>query len=200
MTEIRERLRLEISNARKDSACSRPFYPPSEISRVLTADAIRACISTIPRLNENERDVHRFALLIHKTCIRIFAILLANRDEAYIAEFLFRRENDSKIPYTENGLYFIPSEKILVVRRFIDSQKEFDPVILRKGDIHRMVCDGEVLPFLYDSKIGRGAFGTVYKVVLHPTCQELISGREGEVRNEDSDWIRYYYYSRRKRS
>ncbi|KAF1833920.1 kinase-like protein, partial [Decorospora gaudefroyi] len=181
MAEIRERLRLEISNARRDSTCSRPFYPPSEISRILTVDAIRACISTIPRLNENERDVHRFALLIHKHCIRIFAILLANRDEAYIAEFLFRRENDSRIPYTENGLYFFASEKILVARRFTDSQKEFDPVILQKGDIHRMVRDGEVLPFLDDSKIGCGAFGTVYKVVLHPTCQELVAENEGEL-------------------
>ncbi|ORY10807.1 kinase-like domain-containing protein [Clohesyomyces aquaticus] len=181
MTEFQDQLRLKLSDIRKDSKSSGAFYPPTGIAEVLSIDAIRNCVFTIPHLNDNPRDIQRFATLIRETCIRIFAILLVNRDEEHITEFLFRRENDSRIPYTETGLYFFRDRNILIARRFVASQQEFDPVILKKGDIPRLLRDREVLPFLEDREVGHGAFGTVYKVVLHPTCQELVATRNGEV-------------------
>ncbi|KAF2812458.1 kinase-like protein [Mytilinidion resinicola] len=170
------KLRDELSKLRKDARCARErkhFYPLSEITELLTFDQICASL----RSNwKNERDVARFASLIHETNLKTFAILLLNRDDAHIVEFLFRRETDSKIPYSDDGLYFLPP---LVAREFLERQWEFHPVIFEKGDIHRKVREEEILPILEEEKAGEGGFGTVWRVKLHPRCQRLVpSGPE----------------------
>lgn len=105
----------------------------------------------------------------------IFAILILNRDEQYILEFLYRRETDSRLTYTEEGLYFLP---LGVARDFANHQWEFCPVILKRAEIHRVLKPNDVLPFLEDDVVGEGGFGTVFKVKLKNDCQKLISANQ----------------------
>ena len=175
MTDLSGRLREQLSHLRKESHCARArkhFYPHADLEQLLNEDAIRECIAAIPSLNGNQRDIFRFSSLIRRTALRTFAILLLDGNEASIVDFLFRREGDGRVPYTdEQGLYFLPN---IVSRRFLERQWEFDPVILERGKIHLEIREDTVLPFLEDVKIAKGGFGTLYKVVIYPPCNKLI--------------------------
>jgi serine/threonine protein kinase len=98
-------------------------------------------------------------------------ILLLNRDLAYIKDFLFRRETDSTIPYSEDRLYFLPFH---VARAFVERQWEFRPIIFEYGEIHRTVGDYEILPFLEEDKGCEGGFGIVWTVKIHASAQKLV--------------------------
>ncbi len=145
------------------------FYPPSAVKRLLTSEAIRASISSIPSLREDQLDL--FASLIQEKNPITFAVLLINGYHHQILEFLFRRLTDERIPYIEENLQFLPK---VDARQFIQRQWEFIPVIIAKGEIHRKIQNDEILPFLDDACSGKGGFGTVYKVKLHPHCQNLV--------------------------
>lgn len=182
MSDVSGRLQEQLSILRKDSQCARArkhFYPHADLADLLNEDAIHECISSIPSLNGNQRDIHRISSLTQQTALRTFAILLLDNNEARILDFLFRREGDSRVPYSdEQGLYFLPKQ---VARRFLERQWEFDPVILVKGNIHLEIGENAVLPFLEDVQIAKGGFGTLYKVILYPSCQRLILAATEEV-------------------
>lgn len=182
MSDLSGRLREQLSLLRKESQCARArkhFYPLGDLEELLNEDAIRKCIAAIPSLNGNQRDIFRFSSLIQRTALRTFAILLLEGNEAHTLDFLFRREGDSRVPYSdEQGLYFLPK---IVSRRFLERQWEFDPVILEKGNIHLEIRENTVLPFLEDVKIAKGGFGTLYRVVIHPPCNKLFYTSSEEV-------------------
>lgn len=183
MSDLSGQLREQLSLLRKESQCARArkhFYSHGDLEELLNEDAIRECIAGIPSLNGNQRDISRFSSLIRRTALRTFAILLLDGNEAHILDFLFRREGDSRVPYSdEQGLYFLPK---IVSRRFLERQWEFDPVILEKGNIHLEIRENAVLPFLEDVKIVKGGFGTLYKVVIYSPCNKLIPTTSEEVR------------------
>lgn len=166
----------QLSKLREEAKGGKYFYPPSEVADLLTFDEIHACIRAISSSQENQRDVARYASLIHQTSIKIFAILLRNEDHAYIKEFLLRRETDSRIPYTEDALDFLPPK---VARTFVERQWEFHPVILQRGEIHRNIGEKEILPFLGERKAGKGGFGVVIVVRIYSRCQNLIPANFG---------------------
>lgn len=174
MATLRERL-LELQ---KESRCSRErksFYPPHNVRALLTLDRVRDCLSQIPSLSGDPRDIHRFSSLVWETSLTIFATLVLNGHERHIVEFLYRRETDSRLPYTPEGLYFVPR---VVAHEFVNRQWALCPVILKKGEVHRELEPREVLPFLDDQGAGEGGFGTVFKVQLESTCQSLVPERE----------------------
>jgi hypothetical protein len=176
MADLREgllSLQIESRGAREH----KPFYSPSHVKELLTLDRIRAHVATsIPSLSSSPHDLHLYSSLIHRSSTLIYAVLLLTGHEKYILEFLYRREADSRLFYTLDGLYFLPD---VVARDFFNRQCELRPVCLKKGEIHRELGPHDVLPFLDDVEIGEGGFAKVYKVRLEPTCQELVA--EGEV-------------------
>lgn len=183
MSGDRDRLREKILRLQRDSQYARAkthFYARSDLEEVLTEGAIRQCISSIPSLNKNARDLGRFSFLIKSKNLRTFAILLLDGNENYVLDFLFRREGDSRIPYRQDGLYFLPK---LVAHQFLQRQPTFDPVILEKGAIHLDIGEDGILPFLENVKTGKGGFGTIYMVKLYPSCQKLVSAETDMVCN-----------------
>lgn len=195
MVDLRERL----LNLRKDVAREKGyFYPYSEIENLLTLNEIHRSLSSIPTLCGNDRDLARFSSLVRETNLKIFATLLLNNDEAHILEFLYRRETDSKLPYIENGLYFLPSSVALA---FIERQSQFDPVVLEKGVIHRTLRPKDVLPFLAEEEGNSGGFGKVWRVEIHPSCQRILPELNGvasggtSISTNDSDKAREVRYS-----
>lgn len=176
MNELRRRF-SSIRHASTGFVGNR-FYRRSEVADILTIEDIRTCLSSFPTLRDKERDVHRFASIILQSCLRIFAILLYDRNESYILEFLFRRETDDRLPYGPDSLYYLPEE---VAEQFVMRQWEFDPVILERGTIHRELHPKAIIPFISEKKIGEGSFGTVWEAALDSHCQKLIPCSTGEV-------------------
>lgn len=175
MADLREGLsRLQVES--RGARARKSFYPPSHVKSFLTIDRIRAHIaSSIPSLSGGPLDVSRFSSLIHDSSLLIYAILLLNGHEKHVSEFLYRRETDSRLPYTVEGLYFLPE---MVAREFVNRQWEVWPVCLKNGEIHREIGPHEVLPFLEDVEVAEGGFGKVYRVQLEPTCQNLVACNE----------------------
>lgn len=172
-------LREGLSILRRDSQGAREhksFYPPSHVKDFLSIDRIRAHIATsIPSLSHGPHDVRRFSSLIHDSSLLIYAILLLSGHEKHVSEFLYRRETDSRLPYTVEGLYFLPKG---VALEFVNRQWEMSPICLKMGEIHREIGPREVLPFLEDVECDEGGFGKVYKVQLEPTCQNFVACNE----------------------
>ena len=167
-------LREGLLGLHRESRCARgrkTFYSPHDVRLFLTLDRIREQIALAPSLGNDPRDIHRFSSLIWETSLTIYAVLLLNGHEAYILDFLYRRETDLRLTYTVDGLYFLPP---VVAQEFVNRQWELCPVILKKGEIHRELGPREILPFLDDEEISEGGFGTVFKVHLETTCQRLI--------------------------
>lgn len=171
-------LREGLLGLQRESRCSRDrktFYSPYDVKIFLTLDRVREQITLAPSLCSDPRDIDRFSSLIWETSLTIYAVLLLNGHESYILYFLHRRETDLRLPYTVDGLYFLPP---VVAREFVKRQWELCPVILKKGEIHRELGPYEVLPFLDDEEKCEGGFGTVFKVSLETTCQSLIVQNE----------------------
>ncbi|KAF5699741.1 serine threonine kinase [Fusarium globosum] len=101
----------------------------------------------------------------------IIAILISNKDEGYILEFIFRRDTDERIPYTDSSLDYLPE---VVRKNFVDKQWQFNPINLQHGQVHLKIQDDAVLPILSDEQVGAGGFGTVWKTGLDADCQALI--------------------------
>ncbi|KAI8721440.1 Serine/threonine protein kinase [Fusarium sp. LHS14.1] len=101
----------------------------------------------------------------------IFAVLLSNGDEAFILDFIFRRDTDERIPYTESGLDYLPLE---VCERFVSKQWHFSPVIFQNNQVHREIHIDAVLPILSETEAGAGGFGRVWKTCLDADCQKLV--------------------------
>lgn len=165
-------LREQLLPLRKEVARGQGYFVPYlELEQLLTEDEIRECLSQFECLRGNERDVFRFTSLIRETSMKVFAILVSNGDEAHILDFLYRRETDLKLPYNEEGLYFLPR---LAASSFLDRQSQFDPVILEVGVIHRTLRSKDVLPFVFEEEKAEGGFGKVWRVETLFDCQKLF--------------------------
>lgn len=165
-------LREQLLPLRKEVARGQGYFVPYlELEQLLTEDKIRECLSQFECLCGNERDVFRFTSLIRETSMKVFATLVYNGDEAHILDFLYRRETDLKLPYNQEGLYFLPG---LAASSFLERQSQFDHVILEVGVIHRTLRSRDVLPFVSEAEKAEGGFGKVWKVETLSGCQKLF--------------------------
>ncbi|KAF5622312.1 serine threonine kinase [Fusarium sp. NRRL 52700] len=110
------------------------------------------------------------------------AILISNKDEAFILEFIFRRDTDERIPYTESSLDYLPE---VVRKNFVDKQWQFKPINLQRGQVHLEVPDDAVLPILSAKVVGAGGFGRVWETRLDADCQTLIQTDTTKVPSQD---------------
>ncbi|KAL7762872.1 hypothetical protein ACKLNR_006230 [Fusarium oxysporum f. sp. zingiberi] len=147
------------------------YYTRNSLNSVISETRVQAILSGIPSLKGNERDVCRFARLVMNSAFLILAILISNKDEGYILEFLFRRDTDERIPYTDSSLDYLPE---VVRKNFVDKQWQFNPIILQRGQVHLEIQGDAMLPILSEEKVGAGGFGTVWKTGLDADCQTLI--------------------------
>ncbi|RYP46351.1 hypothetical protein DL768_007414 [Monosporascus sp. mg162] len=162
LEETRRRL-MSLRRCARFGEDSKEFICAGELREVLTIDDIRAGISAIPILRDqdNERDLRRYASLIWETSLTIFAILLADGNHQHILKFLFRRDTDQRLTFSTDDLYYLPD---LVRTHFVERQWRFHPVTLTLDGIHRDINPKAILPFLSHIRSGCGGFGTVWKV------------------------------------
>jgi hypothetical protein len=148
------------------------FYPAQALLDVLSRDLVYEAISTSPRVGIHERGL--IVSLVLERIPKIFSILLVDHNESYFLDFLHRQEYDRRLPFlSKQDLSFLNGS---VAGKLLDRQWEFVPPLLVKNELHRELKDDDILPFLSDEYVNRGAFGDVYKVALCPGHQALIDG------------------------
>lgn len=178
MASTAETLRKELISTRKSSRGSphNRFYTRLDLASIITDARIRDILSQLPGLNE--RDVRTYATLIMDTAFLIFAILLSNGHELFILRFVFRRDNDNRIPFSEPSLDYLPPE---VCESFVNKQWQFSPVVFDTNEPHRDLDSNAVLPIMSETCVGTGGFGTVWKISLDARCQRLLDGHTKKV-------------------
>ncbi|KAF3000785.1 hypothetical protein E8E13_005487 [Curvularia kusanoi] len=80
---------------------------------------------------------------------------------------------DLRLPFDCSTLSQLLSKTNLAIADFEENQWEFIAPIFSRGTVHRELRPEFVLPFMKDDKIGRGAFGTVHEITLHPQNQDM---------------------------
>lgn len=178
-----EALECEHSSKANAGNPDRTFYPPMALRGLFQQINLVSILAEVSSLQKHQLDL--FALLIRSNAMKILAILclVENGKYAYmIEEFLCRRIHDSKLPINEHDIDFISrSLSKGTQRQILAMQWKFLPVEFRKADINQRVAEIAILPFQEDAIIGEGAFGTVYKIRIHPECHNFSEVAE-EVR------------------
>lgn len=182
-----DEVRRDLWQLEQKSKCARganKFFSPAQVKRLFSADTVRKCLSELSLCKDNPRDLSLFASFISDNNSSTFALLFLDGNESHVLEFVFRRQCDSKIPYSEDALHFVPAQ---VAKQFLDRQQQLTPVILERGNVPREIGNDEILPFTHDELITAGGFGSVFKVLISTSCQRLLPASEGEVSRQPEE-------------
>lgn len=171
--------RLNANSVRRQSSShlggGRYFVDPVALSDILTENEVKRIVSGIPKIREDERGL--FVSLIRESSLNILAILLYGGHEEHIPDFLYRRAHNSRLPFSRDGLNFLPPA---VAAAFSERQWELIPFELKRGALHLELEFNHILPFLEDEKVASGGFGEVFKVKLYAKDRSFL---------EDSDQV-----------
>ncbi|RYP90030.1 hypothetical protein DL770_003875 [Monosporascus sp. CRB-9-2] len=74
-----------------------------------------------------------------------------------------------------------------MAKDFEEKQWEFIAPTFRRGTLHRRLGDSTILPFTQNKRIGKGAFGTVYEVVIDTDNQAPTDGFSEVVARKEFD-------------
>ena len=114
--------------------------------------------------------------------MKCFAILVRIGSPRLFIQFIENGVLDQYLPIdkTGHGIFaeFIASE---VPPEFFIAQYEYLAPRFTKNQIQRRLPDQILLPFLKDSRIDSGGFGTIYKVSLSSKHQGLVLNPSGDV-------------------
>jgi len=164
-------LRGQFAEIQRDTDFGGPkrhFFSRLEMEGLLTFDCIAGCLAELDRLKLTGRhDIRRYASIIRQSSMLVFAALLLDGHEEYIMEFLLHRDSDERLPYTIDGLEYLPP---LVRSHFLQRQRQVNPVLLGGDEIHRQIDGDAIIPIVSQTKAGAGGFGTVWKTTIYPTC------------------------------
>jgi hypothetical protein len=106
---------------------------------------------------------------------KLFAILVMIHHEAIIVDFMTKDQLqaswlDARLPFSQLELETIIPD---AAEEFYENQWLFTAPILSRRFHHRDLAPDTILPFVKSDYLGAGAFGQMYKVVLHPHHQKL---------------------------
>ncbi|KAF4335478.1 kinesin [Fusarium beomiforme] len=166
-------LKSDIKRLRRKNASQQWYIPERALLEFMTEDAINNTLakSSVPS-HQHAETLQR----ILEGGRRIYAILVLLDFYQYLTNFIEGDQlDDGKLPFTLETLSHsleIPSED---AKDFEDKQWELIAPVFRRGTLNRRLEQSFVLPFNQDKRIGKGAFGTVYEVVLDPDHQ-ILSG------------------------
>jgi hypothetical protein len=170
-------LKLTISRLRQENHDLKRFIPHQALKWAITLEQIRT------ELKDNgvePTSLDEMANTIFSKAIKIFAILVLIGEPKLIARFLnnygyFEEELDGRLPFDDPDL-----ERLLgnsdSVNHFREKQWEFVAPVFSGGILPRTLREEVILPFIENEPIGRGGFGDVFKIKIHPAHQTINSG------------------------
>lgn len=179
--DLKNLLRNSLEHVRKESKAKdgggRWFVPLAGLlTQLKDHQIVDKAVLQDPEIREDERRM--MTALVLESIPRILSILIYNGHEKHLSGFLYRRKNDSGLPYLKDALHFLPPD---VAADFVERQWEFIPVTLKKGALRLDLEYLHILPYYEDTHIGHGGFGEVFRVKLHVRCQELLALQHPEV-------------------
>jgi hypothetical protein len=165
-------LRTQIWNSRVENAENRHFVPQGKLESILTPANVREAIR---QSGIEPHELTRTTEIILRRAPRIFAILLRIHEVRQILTFIandqLQREGlDQCLPFRPGALDFLPSE---IAEQFCETQWEFAAPVFSCQFQHRILDPSTIMPFTSSKFIGKGAFGHVHEVELHPQHHEL---------------------------
>ncbi|KAI1423176.1 kinase-like protein [Xylaria sp. FL1777] len=159
-----DKLKSAIKGLRRQNAAGHYYIPNRLLDAAMTTDAIRVALidSKIPRYYQEET--------LNRVCkqgMKIFAALLLLGCPNYLSLFIEADQlDDAKLPLKAETLVeeiHLPKE---VANDFAEKQWELIVPTFRRSTLNRRFGANVVLPFTQDKRIRKGAFSTVYEVVI----------------------------------
>lgn len=164
-------LRRRIEESLVTSTSKQRFLPRDKLFEIFTLPAIEGAVEEL-----NYGAEYRIKLVdtINSDCKIVFAILIYNRLENYIAEFRKHGFLDSQLPLTKERAEEIMGSEF-GPQVALEFQWMFLPYVFRKGMLECSYHIGEryILPFITAEQIGTGAYGDVDKVRILPSQHEF---------------------------
>ena len=157
---------------------SKYYIPFAELDQFLTIEIVRNAIAESKLEPYVQEEVMQMVLRGGK---RVFAILVQIDYLSAIArliehDHLQMQPLDAKLPFAESLVTTILGESY--GKAFYRAQWSFIAPLFRGDLSHRMLDRATILPFTVNQKIGQGAFGTVYEVMLDARHQGDAAGAE----------------------
>ena len=180
MSQALRDLKSCLKQLRVKNADRRWFIPALRLHEVLTESAIRQSLlaaKTQPHIvDEVTQHVLQYG-------IRIYGILVLIEQVAATVTFMEKGElMDHRLPFENSILGELFSSTDSGVADFEETQWDVMAPAFSRGTIHRSLRADCVLPFMKNDKIGKGAFGEVYEIEIHPKNQYLEAELRVKVR------------------
>lgn len=174
------KLESDIRKLRCKNADSRYFVPQGQLRAIFdtknntenNTDNIKAA------LRANGIETHEITktvdFILHRAQT-IFAILLTIHEVDAITRFICNdqlqlQSLDQRLPYPEGSLKFLSEE---TADKFYEAQWEFAAPIFSHQFSHRDLDQFTIMPFTFSKFIGKGGFGHVFSLELHPKHHKL---------------------------
>lgn len=164
------------------------FLPVSALNRVTQKDVVEKIIAQDKDLVINEHDEAQFIDRILKCGRKLFAICVhCDATMQHLKVMLDNGITDARLPLSKEDFGNL-KEKRGFVRNFTANQKHFNTISLSTDSIQKLddlQSDRFTIPIDYEeieaNYKGKGAFGTVWKVRIHPDHHSFICVRPGYV-------------------
>ena len=179
-----DELRIKIERLRVKTFGNRYFIDPQELDGLLSGEVVRKAVKEC-LIPEHRRT--KIADMILTKSKLTFAILVRMQREDLIPHFLDHGDFDSSLPQSK--------ERILEIAPALQNgfteevQWEFLPHYFER-DTRRIVRPEVVLPIVHEQQLAdeRGAFGTISKITITSTMQDLLHNGVSDVHTRRVNW------------
>jgi hypothetical protein len=165
-------LKSQIKNIRLENTSFRHFVPELLFYALMQEDAIRSALADV-LIDSFQQD--ELAQRIFQHGRKIFGILVLVKKASSVSKFVEANLlEDAKLPFKKEELTQEVKLSLDEAEKFEKKQWELLAPVFYRGTLNRRFQERTILPFMQDESIGKGAFGNVYKTVLHESHQELM--------------------------
>ncbi|RKK78896.1 hypothetical protein BFJ71_g16372 [Fusarium oxysporum] len=164
-------IETEIKQLRDKNASKKYFIPEAAFLQLMTDEQVKTAVF------KSDIDVYRRDEIANQVCRRgrkILGILILINGVSLLQHFIEADQlEDARLPFTEEILTEIIRLSSEQATDFDKEQWMFTAPTFERGTINRRLVKGSILPYKTEKRIGKGGFGIVYEVVLHPLHQTL---------------------------
>jgi hypothetical protein len=162
-------LQRRINEIRLENADTKRFVPEKELYDVMTRDVIAKVVVDFTPFDHTEEVVD----FITKDARKVFGVLVLINYVGGINLFIRKdqlqtRHIDDLLPLAKTRLQEILNDSY-IAELFYEKQWEFCVPVFSGRIIPRAFERQTILPYLTDSFLSAGGYGSVYKVEIHPS-------------------------------